>query len=187
MYKKIDSIRKEIGKLSKDAYNPFHKSKYFDVNSLIEQVQPLLEKNNILLIQPCRGTKVYSILIDLDDGTELESWLDMASEGNPQKVGSSITYFRRYTLQSLLGLQAEDDDGNLAAGHVQPTTTQTKPNDDDKPWLNVKDKSGKETELWQKVFKAISDGRVTSLKQLRDHYKVSKASAEEINAITKWN
>jgi hypothetical protein len=32
---------------------------------------------------------------------------------DPQKLGSAITY-RRYTLQSLLGLQAEDDDGNKA-------------------------------------------------------------------------
>jgi hypothetical protein len=30
---------------------------------------------------------------------------------DPQ-LGSAITYYRRYTLQSLLGLQAEDDDGN---------------------------------------------------------------------------
>ena len=28
-----------------------------------------------------------------------------------QKKGSEITYYRRYTLTSLLGLQAEDDDG----------------------------------------------------------------------------
>jgi hypothetical protein len=30
--------------LSKTATNPFFKSKYFDINSLIEQVDPLLEK-----------------------------------------------------------------------------------------------------------------------------------------------
>jgi len=32
-----------------------------------------------------------------------------------QKIGSAITYYRRYTLQSLLALQAIDDDGNLAS------------------------------------------------------------------------
>ena len=35
---------------------------------------------------------------------------------DPQKLGGAITYYRRYTLQSLLGLQAEDDDGNTASG-----------------------------------------------------------------------
>jgi hypothetical protein len=32
---------------------------------------------------------------------------------DPQKLGSAITYFRRYTLQSLLSLQAVDDDANI--------------------------------------------------------------------------
>jgi hypothetical protein len=36
--------KKEVGTLSKTATNPFFKSKYFDINSLIEQVDPLLEK-----------------------------------------------------------------------------------------------------------------------------------------------
>jgi hypothetical protein len=38
---------------------------------------------------------------------------------DPQKLGSAITYYRRYTLQSLLGLQAEDDDGNTATKQVK--------------------------------------------------------------------
>jgi hypothetical protein len=37
---------------------------------------------------------------------------------HPQKLGSAITYYRRYTLQSLLGLQAEDD-GNKASATVK--------------------------------------------------------------------
>ena len=34
---------------------------------------------------------------------------------DPQKIGSCITYFRRYTLKSLLAISEVDDDGNLAA------------------------------------------------------------------------
>ena len=34
---------------------------------------------------------------------------------DPQKIGSAVTYFRRGTLQSLLSLQAIDDDGQTAA------------------------------------------------------------------------
>jgi hypothetical protein len=33
---------------------------------------------------------------------------------DPQKVLSAVTYFRRGTLQSLLSLQAVDDDGSIA-------------------------------------------------------------------------
>ena len=46
---------------------------------------------------------------------------------NSQQQGSQITYYRRYTLQSLLSLQAEDDDANSASATVKntkPTITQ---------------------------------------------------------------
>ena len=40
--------------------------------------------------------------------------MPLPNDLDAQKLGSAITYFRRYTLQSLLALQAIDDDGNLA-------------------------------------------------------------------------
>ena len=40
--------------------------------------------------------------------------MPLPNDLDAQKMGSAITYFRRYTLQSLLALQAIDDDGNLA-------------------------------------------------------------------------
>ena len=49
---KLFDLQQEIGGISKDANNPFYKSKYFDVNSLIKQLQPLLKKNRLLLLQP---------------------------------------------------------------------------------------------------------------------------------------
>jgi hypothetical protein len=45
---------------------------------------------------------------------------------NPQQMGSAITYFRRYTLQSLLSLRAEDDDAQTVpakAVTAKPTFT----------------------------------------------------------------
>jgi hypothetical protein len=41
----------------------------------------------------------------------------------PQQMGSAITYYRRYTLQSALSLQAVDDDGQQAS---KETPTETK-------------------------------------------------------------
>jgi hypothetical protein len=35
---------------------------------------------------------------------------------NPQKIGSNLTYYRRYALVTMLGLEDEDDDGNVASG-----------------------------------------------------------------------
>ena len=113
IYHKIFALRNEIGAISKDADNPFYRSKYFDINKLINQLNPLLQKHKLCLIQPIIEGYVKSVIVDLDGGS-IESSLKLTEGLDAQKKGSEITYYRRYTLTSLLGLQAEDDDGNSA-------------------------------------------------------------------------
>ena len=115
LLKALANVKKEVGKLSKTETNPFFKSKYFDVNSLIEQVDPLLEKNGLLLLQPIINNEVKSIIYHCESELSVESSIQLTQFNDPQKLGSAITYYRRYTLQSLLGLQAEDDDANKAS------------------------------------------------------------------------
>ena len=120
LYAKLLDVSKEIDPISKDSKNPFFKSSYFDINKLIEVVRPVLSKNGLVLLQPISEGKQYSIIIDADSGEQIESSLELPKIQDAQKLGSAITYFRRYTLQSLLGLQAEDDDGNKAAKPEPP-------------------------------------------------------------------
>ena len=114
IYNKLFTLQNELGAISKDATNPFYKSKYFDINSLIGQLKPLLQKHNLVLLQPINNNQVRSVIYDLDGGS-VESSIELPNNLDAQKLGSAITYFRRYTLTSLLALQAVDDDGNLAA------------------------------------------------------------------------
>ena len=127
IHQKIALIQSEIGAISKDTTNPFYKSKYFDVNSLIGQLHPLLEKYNLVLLQPIADNKVNSIICDTINKEEIHSSLDLPTNLDPQKLGSAITYFRRYTLQSLLALQAEDDDGNKAITKIKPLLLDNSP------------------------------------------------------------
>lgn len=120
IYKKLLEVSKEIDPISKDSTNPFFKSKYFDVNSLIKAVNPILHKHGLVLLQPIQNNEVYSIIIDSESEQTVESSISMPNIQDPQKLGSAITYFRRYTLQSLLGMQAEDDDANLASKPPKP-------------------------------------------------------------------
>lgn len=135
-YQKIFDLKKEVGKISKDSTNPFFSSKYFDVNQLLEHLEPLFQKYGLLCIQPISGGKVETQLIDIVTGDILSSSLQLSEYKDPQKTGSEITYYRRYTLQSLLGLQADDDDANRASGN----TTKPQPKKDDLPvvWLSEK-------------------------------------------------
>ena len=122
---KLFAVQQEIGKISKDATNPFYKSKYFDINSLIEQTIPLFKKHGILLLQPIKNGEVYTILRCNETEKQEESSIPLPEMSDPQKIGSCITYFRRYNLASMLGLQAQDDDGNATVGGVT----------DSRPWL----------------------------------------------------
>jgi len=115
LYKKLLNVKAEVGQISKDSTNPFFKSKYFDINALLEHVEPILKKHGLLLLQPIANNKVVSQIFDPETGENVTSEMELPPLDDPQKMGSAITYFRRYTLQSLLGLQAEDDDGAKAS------------------------------------------------------------------------
>ena len=122
IYKKLHEAKKEIGKISKDSKNPFYKSKYFDINGLLEHVEPIIQKHGLLLLQPILEGKVRTEIIDVESGEKVASEISLLGLADAQKTGSEITYYRRYTAQSLLGLQAEDDDANKA---ITPTPKQT--------------------------------------------------------------
>ena len=49
---KIFKIQNEIGAILKDATNPIYKSKYADINSALQQLQPLFKKYGIVIKQP---------------------------------------------------------------------------------------------------------------------------------------
>lgn len=67
------------------------------------------------MLQPIKGTSLSTILVDTESGEVMDYNADMPLGPDPQKNGSIITYYRRYSLQSLLALEAEDDDGNVAS------------------------------------------------------------------------
>jgi len=111
-YSKIAEIQKEIGKMQKDTKG--YNYQYFDINQLLEKLKPLLEKHNLILLQPIKNGEVISAIIDTEDNKEISSSLKLPEGVKPQDMGSAITYYRRYTLVSLLAIEAEDDDGAKA-------------------------------------------------------------------------
>lgn len=123
--KKLLEAKKEIGKVAKNAKNPHFKNTYADVNALIDAVEPILHTHGLLLLQPIIENNVVTRIIDVESGESIESSLPLPQGLNPQQLGSAVTYFRRYTLQSLLSLQATDDDGNDAS--KTPTTVAPAP------------------------------------------------------------
>tara|TARA_B000000475_G_scaffold34714_1_gene26112 strand:+ start:19 stop:606 length:588 start_codon:yes stop_codon:yes gene_type:complete len=166
IYEKLFHLQQEIGSISKDAKNPFYKSKYFDINSLIGQLKPLLAKHNLLLMQPINDNKVYSVIHDLD-GSSVTSSMELPVGLDAQKMGSAVTYFRRYTLQSLLGLQAVDDDGNLASTTRPQKPALTKSNPKFQGILEWVQKGGRVDKLLDRY--TIEPELYSSLKKMEEN------------------
>ena len=125
--KKLLEVKKQIGTLSKNSSNPFFKSKYLELSDLLECVEPLLQEAGILLLQPIVDRTVSTELWDVEAGMIVARSTMSIPENitDPQKMGSCITYLRRYTLKSLLAIAEQDDDGNTAKKSKPLATKET--------------------------------------------------------------
>jgi hypothetical protein len=121
IYHKLWKAKQEIGKVAKGKDNPFFKSKYADLNALLEATEPILLKYDLIVLQPIIDGQVCTRIIDIENGDFVESSLMLPVVSDPQKQIAGVTYFRRATLQSLLSLQAVDDDGNTVSEAVKKT------------------------------------------------------------------
>lgn len=119
--KALVKFNARVGKISKDAKNPFFKNNYATLDNIIDEVRPILSEFGLNILQLPSGDgeniKISTLLMH-ESGEWLESEpLTMKPVKNdPQGLGSAITYARRYALQSFLSLNTgEDDDGNNAS------------------------------------------------------------------------
>jgi hypothetical protein len=165
IYGKLLEAKKQIGKVSKNAKNPHFKNTYADINALIEAVEPILLECGLVLLQPIESGKVITKVIDIDTGEAIESTMELPTLSNPQQMGSAITYYRRYTLQSLLSLQAEDDDGNKAS-QPQPKV---------KPTLS--------TQQFEKAIERMINGEVDLYDKLKESFVFTPAQELEFKEV----
>jgi hypothetical protein len=133
---KLLQFQKKVGAIAKDSVNPYFKSNYFDINKLIEAIKPVLNELGLVLLQPLSSVPesdriaIKTLIIDAETGqTLVESTAVLPENTDPQKMGSIITYYRRYSIQSLLFLQAEDDDAVSAVQGAKPAKQLAKQNE----------------------------------------------------------
>ena len=113
----------------KNAANPHFKSKYANLSSVMEAVEPIkahgLWYRQVTHDKP-EGACVETIYMH-ESGEEMSAGLTFvrADKPTPQAFGSALTYARRYSLQCAFGLDAEDDDGNAASRKEEKPATIT--------------------------------------------------------------
>jgi hypothetical protein len=111
--------QKQITFAAKDATNPHFKSKYADLESVIDAVKKPLNENGIIFIQSFSPSDTGKLNLTTrlihESGEWIEDELTMPLQKNDaQGYGSAATYSRRYALAAITGLYQADDDGTEA-------------------------------------------------------------------------
>jgi len=97
------------------AVNPFFKSKYAPLDSILTQVRPILTKHGLVIIQNVstddRFVSIETGIYHTSGQFIISDKLQMSAEKTTaQGQGSAITYGRRYQLSAFLNISSEDDD-----------------------------------------------------------------------------
>jgi len=167
IYAKIHEAKQEIGVVKKNAKNPHFKNTYADLNALIEAVEPILLEKGLILLQPIKDGKVFTQIIDIDNGEMIESSIELTPNLTSQALGSQITYYRRYQISSILLLMADDDDGQKASAPQAIT----------KPICSAA--------LFEKAVSRYEGLELDVFDKLKTAYTLTAQQQLEINEITK--
>ena len=117
-----------MGGAVKDSSNPFFKSKYADLTSVVKAIKEPFSDNGLSYVQfphsTDSGIGVTTRLMHTS-GQWLESdFVLPIVKADPQAAGSAITYARRYALQSIAGIPTADDDAEAAMLQARKTLKQ---------------------------------------------------------------
>lgn len=140
-------VQAGINGVARDGNNPIFRSKYITLDGILLAVRPVLSQFNIFLSQSTNekineegvvtSITVRSTLLHASGewiANEVTVPVNPAVDRNGKvqlvdahRVGSSITYGRRYSLSSLLAIGEDDDDGNTASGYQNQNQAPQKP------------------------------------------------------------
>lgn len=116
---KFAQAQAEFSAIKMDKENPHFHSRYASIKATLAATRPALNKYGLVITTrpDIDGEDIIAITEVVYKGRVLTSgrWPVAKRTMPPQPQGSANTYARRYLIQDLLGVAAEeDDDGNAA-------------------------------------------------------------------------
>ncbi|GGD33317.1 hypothetical protein GCM10010915_12120 [Microbacterium faecale] len=119
----LAAFQADLPKVGKNSTNPHFKSKYASLEDITAAVLPALGKVGLAWAAIPMTTEAGFVLrcrLMHTSGELIEGDYPVAM-GQPQQVGSALTYARRYALCAVTGVAPdEDDDGNAAQSAGAP-------------------------------------------------------------------
>lgn len=177
----IDALSKAQGEIVgalKDSKNPFFKSNYADLASVMDAIRSPFSKNGLAYVQTTeadeQGVCVTTMLAHKSGQWIRGKLRMMPKDATPQGIGSCITYARRYALAAIAGVAQIDDDGNAASGRDEKGTTT-----DPRPEGWTQQDTRKVTEQVKRLQEAVQD-RPHTIKSIWDEIKSDESFASAV-------
>lgn len=124
IYSKIHNIQKWLF-VTKDARNEFLKNSYVTLEQIVDKLEPLLETEKLFMFHNVVNRELITHIRDIEWEEEVISSFPMNAT-DPQRVGSEISYWKRYNLSAIFNIIADkDDDWNKASGIDHKTAPQS--------------------------------------------------------------
>lgn len=119
------AAQKAIKWAQKDATNPHFKNRYADLQGVIEAVKPALNDAGIAFLQTATKSDDGKLHLVTRLVHQSGQWVEDTAvcplaKMDPQGFGSALTYLRRYSLGSIVGLFSSDDDAEAACERTPP-------------------------------------------------------------------
>lgn len=202
IYKKIAEFQQECPVIHKGTES--YGYSYADLPSILEIINPILKKCGLGFTQLLDGENLKTIIFDIETGENLESSLKIPFDSlnykdiqkfkdgeqytitiipgfegmnTAQAIGSLITYFRRYTLSTALGIITDKDTDATGKTNKKQTyktdKKQTDKEDTGLPWMSLNQKNN--------FLDMIKEGKGTTVKASMDAYRMKNIYKDEIN------
>jgi len=123
LYKALAAFQDEVPTIKKNATG--YGYKFADLEEINKVIKPLLKKHGLGYTQPLDNWCLRTVLFHIESGETIESTVSIPSDvelkgqNTFQVMGSAITYLRRYSLSSILGL-VTDEDADASGEQVKP-------------------------------------------------------------------
>lgn len=186
LFKALANFQQEVPVIHKDTQG--YGYTYADLPKVFEVINPILKKHGLGFSQLLQGQSIQTILFHIESGETLESSTDIPQNVNLkgmneyQVLGSAITYLRRYSISSILGIVTDKDTD--AGGEQKPKTeTNQSTAKEELPWLNVLDNDKNFTREWNRLIAKKQSKEKIDIKELRKFYKISKEVEGKINDL----
>lgn len=113
--------------VEKDKKNPHFGNMYASLDAIVNTLTPILQKNNLIVSHSIIESVLITTVYDIDSDDMLSSNFPINTT-EPQKVGSAITYGKRYSLAALFNIVSDDDDDATLASTQKQAPTPAKSN-----------------------------------------------------------